>query len=131
MRVLIVTGDRNAAKYKLERERWTAAINAVIDETFGPDGLGMIITGSSAGGVHQITNEVALERSLLIGNVAIGKLIQQARHLRATGMDVSVAVFHDNVFFSRSSRQVMEEANLHGFQTVVVTSHGHVKQAAA
>jgi hypothetical protein len=131
VKVLIITGDRNAARYGPERQRWQAAISGVIAQAFDGDRLNAAVVAGTNDGIDELAIDHAMNVPMLVGRVANNRLIFTARQFRSIGADVSVAVFHDNIYFSRSSRQILEDARAHGFPAIVVSSRGHVQERAA
>jgi hypothetical protein len=131
MKVLIITGDRNAARYAPERARWQAAISGVIEQAFDGDRLNAAVVAGTNDGIDRLAIELAMDVPMLVGRVPIERLVFTARQFRSIGADVSFAVFHDSIFFSRSSRQILEDARAHSFPAIVVSSRGHVQERAA
>jgi hypothetical protein len=131
MKILIITGDRLNGASTPDRERWTAAITGVIEQTFDGDRLNAAVVAGSNDGIDAIAIEMAMNVPMLVGRVTNDRLIFNARQFRSIGAEVSFAVFHDNIHFSRSSRQILDEARTHGFPAIVVSSRGFVDRRAA
>lgn len=131
MKVLVITGDRLNGASKPERERWTAAITGVIEQTLDGDRLNAAVVAGSNDGIDALALELAMNVPMLVGRVTNDRLIFNARQFRSIGAEVSFAVFHDNIHFSRSSRQILDEARTHGFPAIVVSSRGFVDRRAA
>lgn len=131
MKVLIITGDRNAARYTPERARWQAAIGGFIEQAFDGGRLNAAVVAGSNDGIDALALELAMNVPMLVGRVTNNRLIFSARQFRSIGAEVSFAVFHDNIHFSRSSRHILDEARTHGFPAIVVSSRGFVDRRAA
>lgn len=131
MKVLIITGDRLNGASTPDRARWTAAITGVIEQTFDGDQLNAAVVAGSNDGIDALAIELAMNMPMLVGRVTNNRLIFSARQFRSIGAEVSFAVFHDNIHFSRSSRHILDEARTHGFPAIVVSSRGFVDRRTA
>lgn len=131
MKILMITGDRLNGASTPDRARWEAAIARVIEQTFDGDRLDAAVVAGSNDGIDALAIELAMNVPMLVGRVTNNRLVFSARQFRSIGAEVSFAVFHDNIHFSRSSRHILDEARIHGFPAIVVSSRGFVDRRAA